>query len=93
VALITATRDPGRYSEDLKRWILVGVSPRGGIALDKVGRAQAWFNGRDYVTPDDIRAIVNDCFRHRIKLSYEAHADGITSDHVIKEIVSQVAVA
>ena len=90
--MITATRDPGRYSEDLQRWVHVGVRPRGGIALDKVGRAHAWFKGRNYVTPDDIRAIVNDCFRHRIKLSYEAHADGVTSDDVIKEIVSQVAV-
>ena len=92
VALVTATRDPGRYSEDLKRWIQVGVSPRGGIALDKVSRAHAWLNQRDYVNPDDVRAVVNDCFRHRVKLSYEALADGITSDDVIKEIVSQVAV-
>lgn len=93
VALVTATRDPGRYSDDLKRWVHIGVSPRGGIALDKVSRSHAWLNGRDYVTPDDVRAIVNDCFRHRIKLSYEAHADGITADQVIKEIVSKVAVA
>ena len=92
VALVTATRDPGRYSEELKRWIHVGVSPRGGIALDKVSRAHAWINERDYVTPDDVRAVVHDCFRHRIKLSYEAHADGITADRVIKEIVSVVAV-
>lgn len=92
VALVTATRDPGRYSEDLKRWIQVGVSPRGGIALDKVARSHAWFHGDDYVTPDNVRAIVNDCFRHRIKLSYEAHADGVTADHVIKEILSKVAV-
>ena len=68
-------------------------SPRGGIALDKLSRAHAWLNQRDYVTPDDIRAVVHDCFRHRIKLSYEAHADGVTSDDLIKEIVSRVAVA
>ncbi len=93
VALISATRDPGRFGEDLKRWIHVGVSPRGGIALDKVSRSYAWLSERDFVTPDDVRAIVHDCFRHRIKLSYEAHADGITTDDVIKEIVSKVAVA
>lgn len=93
VALVTATRDPGRYSEDLKRWIHVGVSPRGGIALDKVSRAHAWLGERSYVTPDDVRAIVHGCFRHRIKLSYEASADGVTTDDVIKEIVSKVAVA
>ncbi len=93
VSLITATRDPGRFGDDLKRWIHVGVSPRGGIALDKVSRAHAWLKDRNYVTPDDVRAIVNDCFRHRIKLSYEAHADGITTDDVIGEILSLVAVA
>ena len=93
VALVTATRDPGRYSDELERWIHVGVSPRGGIALDKVSRAHAWLKERDYVTPDDVRAIVNDCFRHRIKLSYEANAEGVTTDHVVKEIVSKVAVA
>ena len=93
VALITATRDPGRYGDDLKRWIHVGVSPRGGIALDKLSRAHAWLKERDYVTPDDIRAVVHDCLRHRIKLSYEAHADGVTADHVIREIVGKVAVA
>ena len=93
VALITATRDPGRYSEDLKRWIHIGVSPRAGIAIDKVSRANAWLKDRDYVTPDDIRSVLNDCFRHRIKLSYEAQADGVTSDHVIREIASKVAVA
>lgn len=92
VSLITATREPGRFNEDLKRWIQVGVSPRGGIALDKVSRAHAWYQGRDYVTPDDVRAVVGDCFRHRIKLSYEAHADGVTADRVIKEVVSLVAV-
>ena len=93
VALVTATRDPGRHSEDLKKWIHVGVSPRGGIALDRVSRAHAWLNERDYVTPDDVRAVVHDCFRHRIKLSYEAHADGVTTDHVVKEIIGKVAVA
>ena len=93
VALITATRDPGRYGEDLKRWIHVGVSPRAGIALDMVSRAYAWLKDRDYVSPDDIRAIVHDCFRHRIKLSYEAQADGVTTDDVIKQIATKVAVA
>ena len=93
VALIAATRDPGRYSDQLQTWIHVGSSPRGGIALDKVSRAHAWLNGRDFVSPDDVRAVIPDCLRHRIMLSYEANADGITTDHVIKEIVTQVAVA
>jgi MoxR-like ATPase len=93
VALISATRDPGRYSDQLKTWIHVGASPRGGIALDKVSRAHAWLNGRDFVSPDDVRAVIHDCLRHRISLSYEANAEGITADHIIQEIVTQVAVA
>jgi MoxR-like ATPase len=93
VALIAATRDPGRYSDQIKTWIHVGASPRGGIALDKVSRAHAWLNGQDFVSPDNVRAVVHDCLRHRIILSYEAHAEGITTDHIIQEIVAQVAVA
>jgi MoxR-like ATPase len=93
VALITATRDPGRYGDDLKRWVQVGASPRGGIALDKCSRAHAWLAQRDHVTPDDVRAVAHDCLRHRLILSYEANADAVTGDHVIAEIVKQVAVA
>ncbi len=93
VSLIAATRRPDGYGEDLKRWILVGASPRGSIALDKVSRAHAWLGGRDYVTPEDIRAVVHQCLRHRIILSYEANAEGITTDQVIDEIVKLVAVA
>ena len=92
VDLIFATRYPERYSDQLRSWIEVGASPRGGIGLDKCSRAHAWLGGRDYVTPDDIRAVVHNVLRHRLILSYEANADGITADHVIKEIVSQVAV-
>ena len=93
VALIAATRRPGAYSEDLKRWIQVGASPRGTIALERVSRAHAWLQEREYVTPDDVRAIIHDCLRHRLMLSYEANAEGITANDVITEIVKQVAVA
>jgi len=92
VDLIFATRYPKRYSEQLKTWIEIGASPRGGIGLDKCSRAHAWLQGRDYVTPDDIRAVIHNVLRHRIMLSYEANAEGITADQVIKEIVAQVAV-
>ncbi|MGR3661346.1 MAG: AAA family ATPase [Paracoccaceae bacterium] len=91
VDLIFATRYPERYSEELKSWIEVGASPRGGIGLDKCARTHAWLQGRDHVTPDDVRAIVHNVLRHRLVLSYEAAAEGITADHVIKEIVTQVA--
>ena len=91
--LITATRQPERYGEDLKKWIHIGSSPRGAIGLDKCGRVHAWLQGRDYVDPDDVRAVVHDVLRHRIMLSYEANAEGVTSDQVIREIVKRVAVA
>ena len=93
VDLITATRFADRYSKELAGWIDVGASPRGGIALDRVSRAHAWLNQREFVTPDDVRAVVHDCLRHRLNLSYEASADGIDADHVIQEIVKVVAVA
>jgi MoxR-like ATPase len=92
VDLIFATRYPERYSDELKSWIEVGASPRGGIGLDKCSRAHAWLQGRDFVSPDDVRSIVHNVLRHRLILTYEASADGITPDHVIKEIVTQVAV-
>lgn len=93
VALVFATREPGRYDQELAKWIQVGVSPRASIGLDRVARAMAWLSGRDYVTPDDVQAVVHDVFRHRLILSYEAHASGKTADQVIDAIVRTVAVA
>lgn len=93
VDLISATRGPERYSEQLKQWIHVGASPRGTLALDRASRAQAWLQGRDHVLPDDVRAVAHDCLRHRLMLSYEASAEGISADTVIDEIINQVAVA
>jgi MoxR-like ATPase len=93
VALVAATRRPAEFNEDLAKYIQVGVSPRGSIALDKTSRAHAWLRGRDEVTPDDIRAVIGDCLRHRIILSYEAQADGLTTDDVIALVVKLVAVA
>jgi len=93
VDLVFATRYPERYSEQLRSWIHVGVSPRGGIALDKCARAHAWLDGRDTVLPDDVRAVAHGVIRHRLKLSYDASADGISANDVIDEILKQVAVA
>jgi MoxR-like ATPase len=93
VDLVWATRDPGRYSDKLASWIQVGASPRGSLALDKTARVHAWMAGRDHVTPDDIRAVVHDCLRHRLMLSYEAHAAGLSAQDVVTEIVTHVAVA
>ncbi len=93
VTLAFATRYPDRYDKDLAKLLQVGVSPRGVIGLDKVSRAYAWMKGRDYVTPDDVKAIANDVFRHRLILSYEAHASNTTPDKVIDRIIELVAVS
>jgi MoxR-like ATPase len=93
VALVFATRYPDRYDKDLAKLLQVGVSPRGIIGLDKVARSRAWLQGRDYVTPDDVKAIVNDVFRHRLILSYEAHASGTGADQVIDRVTDLVAVS
>ena len=92
VDIISATRYPKKYSQDLDNWIDFGASPRGSIAIDRSCRTHAWMNGKDFVSPDNIRATVHDCLRHRLILSYEANADGVTPDHVLDEILKQVAV-
>ncbi|MEM6774871.1 MAG: AAA family ATPase [Pseudomonadota bacterium] len=89
--LVYATRTPDNYSEDLDRWIDVGGSPRASLALDKCSRAHAWMAGRDYVDPEDVRAIVHNCLRHRLMLSYEAQGEGVSADAVIDALVEQVA--
>ena len=89
--LVYATRTPEKYSADLDRWIDVGGSPRASLALDKCGRTHAWLRQRDFVDPEDIRAVVHDCMRHRLMLSYEAQGEGVTADQVIDTLVEQVA--
>ena len=89
--LVNATRHPAEFSADLGRWIEVGASPRASIALDKLGRTHAWLSGRDYVDPQDVRAILHDVLRHRLTLTYEATGEGVTPDRVVDEIVAQVA--
>lgn len=91
VALIAATRRPGDYQSDLKRWLQYGASPRGTLALDRASRARAWMVGRDRVLPEDVQAVIHSCLRHRLILSYEANAEGVTRDAVIDEIVKLVA--
>ncbi len=92
VDLISATRYPDKYSEQLAQWIEFGASPRGSIAVDRAARVHAWMKGQDHVTPDNIRAVVHDCLRHRLILSYEANANGISPNQVLDEILKQVAV-
>lgn len=89
--LVYATRTPEKYTEDLARWIDVGGSPRASLALDKCSRTHAWLNDRDYVDPEDVRAVVHDCLRHRLMLSYEAQGEGVSADQVIDALIEQVA--
>ncbi|MGR9107596.1 MAG: AAA family ATPase [Gammaproteobacteria bacterium] len=90
--IVLATRRPERYGEDLAQWLQYGASPRATIALDRVSRARAWLAGRDYVSPEDIQAMVADVLRHRIILSYEAEAEGVSADRFIEELLSRIAV-
>ncbi|WP_420590459.1 AAA family ATPase [Bacterioplanoides sp.] len=93
VQLIMATRRPQAYGDDLASWIEFGASPRGTIALDRCARAHAWIRGRDYVSPDDVQAVIHDVLRHRLLLSFEAEASGMTANKVINELIQRVAVA
>jgi len=90
--IILATRDPSAYGEDLASWIQYGGSPRATIALDRCARAHAWLAGRDYVAPEDIQTMAYDVLRHRLILTYEAEAEGVTPDYFINELLSRVAV-
>lgn len=90
VQLIMATRHPEKYAEDLKGMILFGASPRATIALDRCACINAWLDGRDFVTPEDIHAVVYDILRHRIILSFEAQAEGITTDEVVLRVIQSV---
>jgi MoxR-like ATPase len=93
VQLVMATRNPEQYGEDMANWIEYGASPRGTIALERCARAHAWLNNRDFVSPDDVQAIAHDVLRHRILLSFEAEANGMTTNKVINELITRVPVA
>ncbi len=89
VALVMATRQPG---PEQAQWIEYGASPRATIALDICARALAWLDGRDYVTPIDVQAVAHDVLRHRLILTFEADAQGVTSDAVISALLEAVPV-
>ena len=90
VQLTLATRAPKLYGEDLARWVSYGASPRGTIALDRCARAHAWLKGRDFVAPEDVHAVAHNVFRHRVLLSYEAEAEGVTTDRLISALLERV---
>ncbi len=93
IQLIMATRHPALYGDDLASWLEYGASPRGTISLDRCARAHAWIQGKDFVSPDDIQAVFFDVLRHRILLSFEAEASGVTPDKVLTTILERVPAA
>ncbi len=93
IQLVIATRTPAKYDAQLAQWIRFGASPRGSIAIDRCARAHAWLAGRDYVSPEDIQAVIFDTLRHRIILSFEAEAAGIDQEQVLQLLLDVVAVA
>jgi MoxR-like ATPase len=90
VELVLASRDAARYDTQLARRIAWGASPRGSIALERCARARAWLAGRDFVTPEDIRAIAPDVLRHRVLPSYEATAEGWDGEKLVAALLDKV---
>jgi MoxR-like ATPase len=93
IQLIVGTREPDRYDSELAGWLEYGASPRATIALDRCARANAWIAGRDYVSPDDVQAVALDCLRHRLIVSFEAEAAGVSSDQIIERLIERIPVA
>jgi MoxR-like ATPase len=91
VDLVFATRYPEKYDEKLASLIDIGVSPRASLGLDQCSRVYAWMQGRDFTTPEDVRAVVHDVFRHRITQSYEAQSERISNDDIIDRVLQLVA--
>jgi len=91
--LVDASRNPQPYSTALVNWIQYGASPRASLAFDRCCRALAWLEGRDYVSPEDVQKLAHEIMRHRILLTYQAEADGISTEQVIDELLAKVPTA
>ncbi|MBB1127151.1 AAA family ATPase [Thiospirillum jenense] len=92
VDLVQATRHPKLYDNDLERWCRFGASPRATIALARCARARAWLDGDEFVAPHHIQLVAPEILRHRILLTFEAEADGITTDEFVTRLLHLVAV-
>jgi len=91
VDLVQATRNPAPYDKDLSRWCRFGASPRASIALARCARARAWLDGDSFVSPQHIQAVAPEILRHRVLLTFEAEAEGITTDDLINRLLDRVA--
>ncbi|MFL2860517.1 MAG: AAA family ATPase [Pontiellaceae bacterium] len=92
IDLIFATREPEKAGLNLKEYIKYGASPRATISLTLAARAHAFMEGRGYVTPQDIKSVAPDVLRHRLLLTYEAEAEELTSDELIRQILAEIPV-
>lgn len=92
VDIVRATRDPARYGLDLAPLLELGASPRATIALARVAKAHAWLHGRSYVTPHDVKSLARDVLRHRIIISYEADAEGLSADQILGRFLDRIPV-
>ncbi len=92
VDLVQATRNPAAYDKELARWCRFGASPRASLSLARCARARAWLDEEDFVSPGHIQQIAPDILRHRVLLSFEAEAEGITTDDLIQRLLSLVAI-
>ena len=91
VRLVCATRDPAKYGlPEFEPWITFGASPRATINLVEGARALAFLRGRDYVLPEDMTELVPDVFRHRLVLSYQALAEGMTADAIVARLMQHI---
>ena len=92
VNVVVATRNPGAVNPALDGQVLYGASPRASMGIDRASRAHAWLAGRDFVGPEDIQAVAPDVLRHRLVLSFEAEADGVDANSIIKGVLDGVGV-
>ncbi|RKT45836.1 AAA family ATPase [Thiocapsa rosea] len=92
VDLVQATRQPKLYDSDLGRWCRFGASPRASIAVARCSRARAWLDGDDFVAPHHIQAVVPEILRHRLLLTFEAEAEGVTTDVFVNRLLTLVAI-
>ncbi len=92
VDLVQASRKPEAYDAGLKRWCRLGASPRATIALARCARARAWLDGEEFVAPEHIQAVAPDILRHRVLLTFEGEAEGVTSDEYIRRLLEVVAI-